>query len=217
MLRKHGVHQRFDLPYHPQSGQFKVSNRQIKLILEKTVARNRKDWSDKLDDALWAYRTAFKIPIGTTPYHLVYGKSCHFPVELEHRAFTYKARSKEAHDKLIEKKEFCVGYKVLLYNSRMKLFPGKLMSRWSGPFLVKDVIANGAVEISSLDSLSSFKVNGHRLKRYFDGVLPSFIIYGLNVFDEDGKRRFWSAGERAPCGLGEASGALTLKRGKSNQ
>ncbi|XP_021732927.1 uncharacterized protein LOC110699706 [Chenopodium quinoa] len=85
MLKKHGVNQRFGLPCHPQtSGQVEVSKRQIKLILEKTVARNRKDWSDNLDDALWAYRTAFKTPIGT-PYCLVYGKSCHLPIELEHR------------------------------------------------------------------------------------------------------------------------------------
>ena len=74
-------------PYHPQtSGQVEVSNRQIKSILEKTVSRSRKDWASKLDDALWAYRTAYKTPLDTTPYNLVYGKSCHLPVELEHKA-----------------------------------------------------------------------------------------------------------------------------------
>ncbi|GJS21042.1 reverse transcriptase domain-containing protein [Tanacetum coccineum] len=64
-----------------------VTNRGLKRILERTVGENRASWSDKLDDALWAFRTAYKTPIGCTPYKLVYGKACHLPVELEHKAY----------------------------------------------------------------------------------------------------------------------------------
>jgi hypothetical protein len=74
--------------YHPQTnGQAETSNKQLKGILMKTVTKGGKDWSKKLDEALWAYRTARKTLIGMTPYQFVYGKTCHLPVELEHKAY----------------------------------------------------------------------------------------------------------------------------------
>nr|GEZ19578.1 reverse transcriptase domain-containing protein [Tanacetum cinerariifolium] len=88
VMQKFGVTHRLATPYHPQtSGRVEVSNRGLKCILERTVGENRASWSDKLDDALWAFRTAYKTPIGCTPYKLVYGKACHLPIELEHKAY----------------------------------------------------------------------------------------------------------------------------------
>ncbi|XP_042044503.1 uncharacterized protein LOC121790325 [Salvia splendens] len=88
LMRKYGIHHRLSTPYHPQSnGQAEVSNKEIKAILEKTANPTRKDWSRRLEDALWAYRTAFKTPIGMSPYWLVLGKMCYFPVGVEHQVF----------------------------------------------------------------------------------------------------------------------------------
>nr|GEW78978.1 reverse transcriptase domain-containing protein [Tanacetum cinerariifolium] len=88
VMAKYGVTHRLSTTYHPQtSGQVEVTNRGLKRILERTVGENRTSWSDKLEDALWAFRTAFKTSIGCTPYRLVYGKACHLPLELEHKAY----------------------------------------------------------------------------------------------------------------------------------
>nr|GEW94890.1 reverse transcriptase domain-containing protein [Tanacetum cinerariifolium] len=199
------------------SGQVEVSNRGLKRILERTVGENHASWSDKLDDALWAFRTAFKTRIGCTPYKLVYGKSCHLPIKLEHRAYwalkhvnfdlktagdhrklqlnelnelrdqayensvIYKERTKKLHDSEIKNRIFNVGDQVLLFNSRLKIFSGKLKTRWSGPFTTTQVFPYGTVELSKPNG-PNFKVNGYCVKHYFGGDIPSNVVSDLHTF-----------------------------------
>ncbi|GKA44437.1 reverse transcriptase domain-containing protein [Tanacetum coccineum] len=219
---KYGVTHRLSTAYHPQtSGQVEVTNRGLKRILERTVGENRASWSDKLDDALWAFRTAYKTPIGCTPYKLVYGKSCHLLVELEHKAYwalkhanfdlktagdhrklqlnelnelrdqayenslIYKEKTKKLHDSKIKNRIFNVGDQVLLFNSRLKIFSGKLKSRWSGPFTITEVFPYGTAKLSHPDGLN-FKVNCHRLKpRISGGDTPPLVIPDLQTFPKD--------------------------------
>ena len=87
LMSKYGIRHVIGLAYHPQSnGQVEISNREIKKILVKTVNTSRKDWSKKLNDALWAYITPNKTPIGMFPYRIVFEKPCHPPLELEYKA-----------------------------------------------------------------------------------------------------------------------------------
>ncbi|GKB70839.1 reverse transcriptase domain-containing protein [Tanacetum coccineum] len=88
VLKRYGVHHRFATAYHPQTNeQVENTNKALKRILERTVKDNPSVWSRKLDDARWAFRTAYKTPIGTTPYRLLYGKTFHLPLEIEHHAY----------------------------------------------------------------------------------------------------------------------------------
>nr|GEU35789.1 reverse transcriptase domain-containing protein [Tanacetum cinerariifolium] len=196
IMIKYGVTRRLATAYHPQmSGQVEVSNRGLKRIIERTVGENRTSWSDKLDDALWAFRTAYKTLIGCTPYKLVYGKSCHLLIELEHKAYwalkhayensvIYKERTKKLHDSKINNRIFNVGDQVLLFNSRLKIFSGKLKTSWSGPFTITRVFPCGTIELSQPNGLN-FKVNVHRVKHYFCGDIPSNVAPDLHTFPKD--------------------------------
>ncbi|KAK8996708.1 hypothetical protein V6N11_020207 [Hibiscus sabdariffa] len=166
-LQRYGVRHRIATAYHPQTnGQAEISNREIKQILEKIVNTNRKDWSPKLDEALWAYRTAFKTPLAGEKGLLELNELEEFRLQAYESARLYKEKTKRWHDKHIMPQHFHEGQQVLLYNSRLKLFPGKLKSRWSGPFLVHKVYPYGAVEINKDEDVNIFKVNGQRLKVY---------------------------------------------------
>lgn len=205
-LAKYDVNHMISSPYHPQtSGQVELTNREIKLILQKRVMSFRKDWSKNLGDALWAYKTTYKNPMGMSPYKMVYGKACQLPLELEHKAFwavrelnsdaklagekrvlnltsldewrseayesvkLFKEKVKKWHDKRILRWEFNVGDKVLLYKSHFRFSPGKLVTKWEGPYLIEEVYRSGAIKINNFEGTKPQVVNGQRLKHYIAG------------------------------------------------
>ncbi|GKB10157.1 reverse transcriptase domain-containing protein [Tanacetum coccineum] len=151
-------------------------------------------WSDKARRCFVDIRTAFKTPIGCTPYQLVMEKSCTLPVELElkrigliapyENSLIYKEKTKKLHDSKIKNRIFNVGDQVLLFNSRLKIFSGKLKTRWSGPFTIAQVFPYGTVELSQPDG-PNFKVNGHRVKHYFGGDIPPKVVPDLHTLPKD--------------------------------
>ncbi|KAM2181755.1 hypothetical protein ACFX1Q_032326 [Malus domestica] len=95
--------------------------------------------------------------------------------EVYENARIYKEKTKGFHDKMIRGKTFSIRQKVLLFNSRLRLYPGKLRSKWIGPFVVTNVFPHGVVQVKSLRNDDEFKVNGHRLKLYYENDVRQIV------------------------------------------
>nr|GEY13253.1 reverse transcriptase domain-containing protein [Tanacetum cinerariifolium] len=159
VMLKYGVTHRLATAYHPQaSGQVEVSNRGLKRILERTTAGDH-----------------IKVQLNEL------NELCDQAYE---NSLIYKKKTKRLHDSKIKDRIFNVGDRVLLFNSRLKIFLGKLKTCWSGPFTITHVFPYGIVELSQTDR-PNFKVNGHRLKHYFGEDIPKMVVPDLQTFPKD--------------------------------
>nr|GFA92448.1 reverse transcriptase domain-containing protein [Tanacetum cinerariifolium] len=177
VMAKYAVTHRLCTAYHPQtSGQVEVTNRGLKRILERTVGENRALWSDKLEDALWA----------TVGDHrkLQLNELSELRDQAYENSLIYKERTKKFHDDKIKNRIFNISDQVLLFNSRLKIFLGKLKSRWSGPFTISEIYPYGTAKLIHPDGCN-FKVNCHSLKHYHGGDLPLLEIPDVTTFLKD--------------------------------
>nr|GEW30854.1 reverse transcriptase domain-containing protein [Tanacetum cinerariifolium] len=159
VMIKYGVTHRLATVYHPQtSGQVEVSNRGLKRILERmTMGDHRKIQLNEL---------------------------CELRDQAYENSVIYKERTKKLHDSKIKNRIFNVDDQVLLFNSRLKIFSGKLKTRWSGPFTITHVFPYETIELSQPNG-PNFKVNGHRVKHYFGGNIPFNVAPDLHMFPMD--------------------------------
>nr|GFA10261.1 reverse transcriptase domain-containing protein [Tanacetum cinerariifolium] len=167
VMQKYGVTHRLETPYHPQtSGQVEVSNRGLKRILERAVAYGALKHANFDLKTVGDHR---KIQINELN-------------ELRDQAYEnyliYKEKTKRLHDSKIKNRVFNIGDIVLLFNSRLKIFSDKLKSRWFGPFTISQVYPYAIVELSQPEG-PNFKVNGHRLKHYFEEDVPKLVVLDL--------------------------------------
>ncbi|GJX40431.1 reverse transcriptase domain-containing protein [Tanacetum coccineum] len=159
------------------------------------MGENRASWSDKLDDALWAFRTAYKTPIGCTPYKLVYGKACHLLIELEHKAYcalkhaNFNFETADDHRKvqlseLNELRDHAYENSLIYKEKTKRIHESNIKTRFQVDVTIAHCLSNMAL-VSYLKLGPNFKVNGHRIKHYFGGDVPQMVVPDIQTFPKD--------------------------------
>nr|GEW65526.1 hypothetical protein [Tanacetum cinerariifolium] len=168
-MSKYGVTHHLSTTYHPQtSGQVEVTNRGIKRILERTALKHAN----------------FNLKIAGDHRKLQLNELHELRDQAYENSLIYKERAKKLNDSKIKNRIFNVDDQVLLSNSRLKIFSGKLKTRWSDPFTITEVYPYGSAKLSHANG-SNFKVNCHRLKYYHGGDVPPMGIPDLQTFPKD--------------------------------
>ncbi|GJS13492.1 hypothetical protein Tco_0407964 [Tanacetum coccineum] len=150
-----------------------------------SLQRNTEERREEKHKAYWALKHA-NFDLKTTGDHqkLQLNELNELRDQAYENSLIYKERTKKLHDSKIKNRIFNVGDRVLLFNSRLKIFSGKLKTRWSGPFTITKVFPYGTIELSQPDG-PNFKVNGHRMKHYFGGDLPPKEVQDLHTLPKD--------------------------------